>query len=370
MRRPLLFLLAGCLFARTAVFAQQPPEALPLSGDVAFTHDPSIARDGNTYYVFATGKAPGGGQFAVRCSEDLHRWRLCGHVFDSIPDWVRERSPGTTELWAPDVSFEHGQFRLFYAYSLFGKNTSGIGLATNKTLDPTSPSYKWIDQGLVLESKATDDFNAIDPVYVEDAAGHAWLAFGSFWSGIKMRALDPLTGKLSPTDRNLYSLASRKMPTDPSLVHAATHPGLPPDYTAVEAPFLVEHDSWFYLFVSWDLCCRGVKSTYRTMVGRSKSVTGPYLDRTGVPMLEGGGSPVLEANKVWLGPGGESVLLRKDGPDILVFHAYDAVSGRPQLQISTIAWKNGWPTAALSTDPPVLPAHPPAAPTPAPPTTP
>lgn len=370
MLRLIFMLLAGFLFAPAAALGQQQPEALPLSGDVAFTHDPSIARDGNAYYVFATGKAPGGGQFAVRCSDDLHRWRLCGHVFDAIPDWIRQRSPGTTELWAPDVSFEHGEFRLFYAYSLFGKNTSGIGLATNKTLDPTRPSYKWIDQGLILESKATDNFNAIDPVYAEDPQGHAWLAFGSFWSGIKMRALDASTGKLSPTDTDLYSLASRKMPTDPALIHAATHPGLPPDYTAVEAPFLVHHDDFFYLFVSWDLCCRGVKSTYHTMVGRSKSVTGPYLDRNSIPMSAGGGSPVLEANQVWLGPGGASVLLRSGATDLLVFHAYDAVSGRPQLQISTIAWKDGWPSAALSTDPPVPPSHSPAAPTPAPPTTP
>ena len=358
-------LLLSFLALAIPALAQQP-EALHLSGSVAFTHDPSIARDGKTFYVFATGKAPGGGQFAVRCSEDLHTWRMCGHVFDDLPEWVKQTSPGTKELWAPDVSFEHGEYRLYYAYSLFGKNTSGIGLATNKTLDPTNPGYKWVDHGLVLKSVASDDYNAIDPVYLEDH-GKAWLAFGSFWSGIKMRALDPATGLLSSADTTLYSLASRAKPTDPAAVENATHPGLPPDYTAVEAPFLTTHDGYVYLFVSWDLCCRGVKSTYHTMVGRSRSATGPFLDHTGKPMSEGGGSSVLEANAVWLGPGGESVLKQPNGPDLLVFHAYDAKSGRPQLQISTIAWKDGWPTAALSTDPPVLPTERPAAPTPAPP---
>ena len=347
--------VAFVVFALTLRASAQQPEALPLSGVVAFTHDPSIARDGKTYYVFATGKAPGGGQFAVRCSEDLHTWRMCGHVFDDLPEWVKEASPGTKELWAPDVSFEHGEYRLYYAYSLFGKNISGIGLATNATLDPTRPGYKWVDHGLVLKSVATDDFNAIDPNYIEDATGHAWLAFGSFWSGIKMRALDAATGKLSATDTTLYSLASRAKPADPSAVTSAMHPGLPPDYTAVEAPFLTSHDGYFYLFVSWDLCCRGVKSTYRTMVGRSRSVAGPFLDETGKPMTSGGGSPVLAANQVWLGPGGESVLRRPDAPDLLVFHAYDAVTGRPQLQISTIAWVDGWPRAALSQQPPVPP---------------
>ena len=367
MLRPVCCLLAAVLASAVVAPAQQGPEALHLSGDVAFTHDPSIAKDGKTYYVFATGKAPEGGQIAVRCSEDLRQWRRCGQVFDDLPTWVHQRSPGTTELWAPDISHEHGEFRLYYAYSLFGKNTSGIGLATNQTLDPHRPDYKWVDKGLVLASEAADDYNAIDPVYIEDAQGKAWLAFGSFWSGIKMRALDAATGLTSTGDTTLYSLASRKQPTDPAVLKAATHPGLPLDTTAIEAPFLVRHDGYFYLFVSWDLCCRGTRSTYHTMVGRAKTVTGPYLDRSGTPMADGGGSSLLEANAVWLGPGGESALIQTPGPDLLVFHAYDAKSGRPQLQISTIGWKNGWPSAVLSTDEPVSPTHPPAAPTPAPP---
>jgi len=322
----------------------QAPQALSVSGDVQFTHDPSIAQDGKTYYIFATGKAPDGGQFPVRCSEDLKTWRLCGHVFDAIPAWIVQRSPGTKEFWAPDVSFEHGEYRLYYAYSLFGKNTSGIALATNKTLDPKSPAYKWVDHGLVLESKASDDFNAIDPNYVESAPRHAWLSFGSFWGGIKMRALDANTGMLSTADMGLYALASRAKPATAE----ASKPGLPPDWQAVEAPFIIAHGGFYYLFVSWDLCCRGIKSTYHTMVGRSREVTGPYLDREGRPMSAGGGSELLAANKRWLGPGGESVLVQKDGSDLLVFHAYDADTGRPSLQISPLGWKENWPLAALS----------------------
>ena len=340
----LWLLLAACL--GTHVKAQQP-EALALTGDIAFTHDPSIARDGSTYYVFATGKAPDGGQLPVRCSRDLHAWKLCGHVFDTIPEWVRQKSPGTKELWAPDISFEHGEYRLYYAYSLFGVNTSGIGLAVNKTLDRTSPNYKWVDKGLVLESKASDDFNAIDPNYIEDAKGRAWLSFGSFWSGIKMRSLDAATGMLSTTDTKTYALASRAKPASvPPQKFDPEHPTLPPDWQAVEAPFITRHGDFYYLFVSWDLCCRGTRSTYRTMVGRSNAVTGPYLDRAGTPMTEGGGTQVLGANSRWLGPGGESVLKDK-GRDLLVFHAYDAVTGRPALGISPILWKDGWPDMAL-----------------------
>lgn len=331
-----------CGYAPLTPHAQEP-HALTLQGDFPFTHDPSIAKDGGTYYVFATGKAPDGGQFPIRCSPDLKQWKLCGHVFDQIPAWILQRSPGTKELWAPDISFEHGVYRLYYAYSLFGKNTSGIALAVNKTLDPKSPDYQWVDKGLVLESKAADDFNAIDPNYIEDAHGNAWLAFGSFWGGIKMRALDAKTGLLASADTRVYSLSSRSRPASPE----PSKPGLPPDWQAVEAPFVIHHGGYYYLFVSWDLCCRGTRSTYRTMVGRSRSVTGPYLDKTGTPMAEGGGSQLLSPNARWLGPGGESVLQEKDGSDLLIFHAYDAVTGRPALQISTINWRDDWPEAAL-----------------------
>jgi arabinan endo-1,5-alpha-L-arabinosidase len=148
---------------------------------------------------------------------------------------------------------------------------------------------------------------------------------------------------LSTKDTKLYSLATRRRPKHP----APAPPGLPPNWEAIEAPFVVHHGGYYYLFVSWDLCCRGVKSTYRTMVGRSRHVTGPYVDEQGVPMMQGGGTELLTADKRWLGPGGESVSMQKHGPDILVFHAYDAHTGRPAMQISTLTWQGGWPHAAL-----------------------
>lgn len=340
-RKSLLVALFSCFLS--ALSYAQAPQAYPLSGEYAGTHDPSIAREGDTYYVFATGKAKMGGQFTVRCSKDLKQWTICGQVFDQIPAWIRNESPGTEELWAPDISYYRGQYRLYYAYSLFGKNTSGIALATNRTLDPKSPDYKWEDQGLVLRSTTADNYNAIDPNFIVNQSGRTWLAFGSFWSGIKMRQLDPQTGKLLDSDPKLYSLASRARPV--SLEPAK--PGLPPDWQAVEAPFVVYHAGYYYLFVSWDLCCRGVKSNYRIMVGRSRSVTGPYLDRSGKAMAEGGGTELLNADKKWIGPGGESVLMVASGSDIMVFHAYAATDGKPALQISTIAWVNGWPKIAM-----------------------
>jgi arabinan endo-1,5-alpha-L-arabinosidase len=334
------------LAALTTILASQvecqEPHALQLSGDYPVTHDPSIAREGDTYYVFATTSNAAEGQMPMRCSHDLLQWKLCGHVFPSIPAWIHEASPTTKELWAPDISYFQGKYHLYYAYSAFGVNTSGIALATNETLDPENPNYHWQDEGLVLKSTRADNFNAIDPNIVLDENGQPWLSFGSFWGGIKMRRIDPATGKPPAADPTIYSLAARVMPADPD----PPKPGLPADWQAIEAPFVVHHGDFYYLFVSFDLCCRGTKSNYRTMVGRSRQVTGPYVDAGGKAMLEGGGTQLLVANGRWLGPGGESILQRPEG-DVIVFHAYDAVTGKPALQISTLTWQNDWPHAAL-----------------------
>ncbi len=125
-----------------------------------------------------------------------------------------------------------------------------------------------------------------------------------------MWRLDDNSGMLSKKDTTLYSLARRaKRLKSPN----PNPPNLPGNWQAIEAPFIVRHGGYFYLFTSWDLCCRGLKSTYRTMVGRSKSITGPYVDATGKPLTEGGGTELLVANSRWLGPGGESVLLDPKG---------------------------------------------------------
>ncbi len=347
MRNQTAHLLAVCLLTSAFAYAKDKPADIPqvvkVEGDVEYTHDPSISKDGDTWYLFGTANGPGrNGELPIRCSQDLHVWKRCGNVFDQIPEWIRKQSPETKELWAPDISYFNGEYHLYYAFSAFGKNTSGIALLTNKTLNPKSPDFHWVDRGLVLQSRLEDDFNAIDPNLVIDGKGQPWLSFGSFWSGIKMRRIDAKTGLLSSGDTTLYSLATRKRPDNPP----PNSPGLPGNWQAIEAPFIIHHGDYFYLFVSFDLCCRGTKSNYKTMVGRSQSVTGPYVDAEGKPMLDGGGTPLLLGNSRWLGPGGESLLQQKDG-DIIVFHAYDGNSGKAYLQISTIAWIDGWPKAAL-----------------------
>lgn len=149
-----------------------------------------------------------------------------------------------------------------------------------------------------------------------------------------MRRVDPQSGKLSTEDTALYSLASRSRESE----HET-----PPVEGAIEAPFIIRHGKYWYLFVSFDFCCRGVKSTYNIVVGRSRKITGPYIDRDGKPMTEGGGSLVIEATTPnWRGPGHNAVL-QDSGGDYLLFHAYDGKTGRSYLQISTMVWEKGWP---------------------------
>jgi arabinan endo-1,5-alpha-L-arabinosidase len=291
-------------------------------GDVRQVHDPSIIKAGDTYYVFSTRAG-----IAIRCSNDLTRWRLCGDVFAHLPEWAVKDVSGLRGLWAPDVSWFNGQYHLYYSASTFGSNRSSIGLATNETLDPASEKYRWVDQGKVISSNTNDDWNAIDPDVVLDEQDQPWLAFGSFWGGIKLRKLDAATGKLSSTDQTLYSLASRPAPG------------------AVEAPNIIRKNDYYYLFVSFDFCCRGKDSTYNIRVGRARRLTGPYVDRSGKPMMDGGGTLVVAGSGRWAGPGPSSFLQEKSG-DCLVYHAYYTESrGVATLRITALRWDSeGWPT--------------------------
>jgi arabinan endo-1,5-alpha-L-arabinosidase len=239
---------------------------------------------------------------------------------------------------APDISFFNGKYHLYYSLSSFGVNHSAIALATNKTLDPDSPDFKWVDEGMVIRSRPDeDDFNAIDPNVVVADDGRVWLTWGSFWGGIMLRELDPHTGKPAPKNTTLHKLAARPRSGE----HVP-----PPVEGAIEAPFIVRHGDDWYLFVSWDFCCRGAKSDYKVVVGRAKEVTGPYRDRDGKLMSDGGGTLILEAaTDHWRGAGHPAVY-REGGVDYLVFHAYSAETGRSQLQISTIDWHDGWPRVA------------------------
>ncbi|MEO7379252.1 MAG: arabinan endo-1,5-alpha-L-arabinosidase [Sphingomicrobium sp.] len=304
-----------------------------MAGDLTPVHDPAIILAGKTFYLFTTSQVSDGrGLIHIRRSTDLVNWTRSGAVFAAIPAWAKARIAGTKGIWAPDIVKHGNEYRVYYSVSTFGSNVSAIGMATSPTLDPAAPNYRWTDQGMVVSSNVRSDYNAIDPNVVTDRSGRMWLSFGSFWTGIKMLELNPATGKPMTADSKLIAIASRATPG------------------AIEAPFIVPRGEYYYLFASFDSCCRGAASTYYTVVGRSKEVTGPYLDAKGRKMLNGAGEVVLHAkldpSKRWAGPGHPAVLMQGDKA-IIVYHAYDVKNaGRPTLRIQSLGWdKNGWPVA-------------------------
>ncbi|HLL69731.1 MAG TPA: family 43 glycosylhydrolase [Micromonosporaceae bacterium] len=321
---------SGPAAAAPAPAAPAPGPATPADGSVQdpIAHDPTMIKEGRYYYTIITGDIGTRTYLPIRRSTDLVNWEFLGTVFTTPPAWVVQElgvTPG--DFWAPDITFFDGEYHLYYAASSFGTNNSVIGLATNTTLDPNSPDYRWVDRGMVLRSSTADDFNAIDPEVTFDRDGAAWLSFGSFWTGIKMRRLDPGTGFLSSADTTLYPLASR----------AGIGVG------AVEGPAILYRRGYYYLFVSFDFCCRGVNSDYRVMVGRSRSITGPYLDRAGVDMMAGGGTELLRGYNEFRGPGGGDVYSER-GVDWFTHHYYDAEDeGTPRLSVRRISWDDGWP---------------------------
>ncbi len=302
-----------------------------INDTVISVHDPVIIRQDSTYYVFCTGLGITG--FS---SLDMKHWKQLKPVFDKAPQWAVDAIPSFKgHIWAPDISFHNGQYYLYYAVSAFGKNTSCIGLATNKTLDPSAKNFKWIDHGKVIQSvPGRDMWNAIDPNLILDENNTPWLAFGSFWNGMKLVKLDSTLSAVAEPEE-WYTIAARKR--DYILPDSVAGDA------AIEAPFIYQHGKYFYLFVSFDYCCRGEKSTYKMMVGRSEKVMGPYADRDGVPMNLGGGNTVLEGDKNWHGVGHNAVA-GFNGTDYLIFHGYDAAdNGRSKLRIEKISWLNDWP---------------------------
>ncbi len=295
-------------------------------------HDPVMARQDGTYYLFCTGFG-----ISVYASTDLQNWERLKPVFENPPQWAVDAVKGFRgHIWAPDISFRNGKYYLYYSVSAFGKNTSCIGLATNTTLDPNDPEFKWEDHGKVVESvPGRDLWNAIDPNLIVDEEGTPWLTFGSFWRGMKLfRLNEEQSAPAEPQEWHTVAARPRDYYTEDNLAGEG----------AIEAPFIFRKNGYYYLFVSYDYCCRGLESNYKIMVGRSEKVTGPYLDKRGRNMVHGGASLVLEGNKDWPGVGHNSVYTF-DGKDYLVYHGYDAAeNGRSKLIINELSWdEEGWP---------------------------
>src|SRR5690349_13368360 len=234
-------------------------------------HDPVMIKQGDKYYLFCTGNG-----ISVFSSKDMENWRKEAPVFAAVPSWVNKAIPAYrgSSMWAPDISFHNNKYYLYYAVSAFGKNTSCIGVAVNKTLDSSSADFKWEDMGMVIQSvPGRDLWNAIDAnLVIDHVTNTPWLAFGSFWAGMKLVKLNnDLVSIAKPEQWYTIARRPREFSTPDSSAGNA----------AIEAPFIFKKDNYYYLFVSWDYCCRNERSDYKVVMGRSPNVTGPFIDKNG-----------------------------------------------------------------------------------------
>jgi arabinan endo-1,5-alpha-L-arabinosidase len=292
-----------------------------------YTHDPStVIQCKDRYYVFYTGQG-----ILSKSSSDRVFWSPGPPVFENPPAWTTNAVPGFTGLfWAPDVLYFNNQYHVWYAVSTFGSQVSAIGLVTSPTLDPADSAYKWTDQGPVIASTNGSPYNTIDPSFTWDNSGNLWMAFGSYWNGIYIVQLDAATGL-------------RIAPNSPATQLAYN--------SSIEASYIFRRGGYYYLFADWGSCCSGVNSTYNMRMGRSTSVTGPYLDRNGIEMVDNGGTLFQEATGKFTGPGHVGIL-SINGAQWLSYHYYDANAwapqygayGEPALALVPLSWTpDNWP---------------------------
>lgn len=305
-----------------AGLSEAVPRVLTLTGNT-FAHDPSMVKVDGVFYRFWTGDF-----IPTATSTNLTHWTNAPSVLPgSYSPWVSEWLAGVSGQtfnfpWAPDASVFGDQVHLYSSFSAkFGDNVSCI---THLSSDDIA-SGEFTDHGPIICSQGTEAYNAIDADVGFDTAGTPWLAFGSFWDGIFAFELNP---DGSRKNDELTRLAWKN---------------------EIEAPVLFRRCGYYYLFVTWGLCCPGegrsvADLTYRVVVGRASEILGPYVDRSGVEMLSGGGTPVVAGDGIsWAAAGHSDVLV--DGAAIYhVYHAYAQSSGAASLRIAELFFdEEGWP---------------------------
>jgi arabinan endo-1,5-alpha-L-arabinosidase len=345
----LLFSAIGYAQQTTDSTASQQPRRrpLPVIGELTTSpgvHDPVMAKEGDTYYVFHTG----GG---VWSSKDMITWKREKPVFDSAnrPAWLADAGFPRPGYWAPDIINYQGRWQLYYSNSAFGKNTSAIGVTTNKTLNAASPDYKWVDQGKIVQTyPGKTNYNAIDPAVIYDEKTKSpWMVYGSFWHGMQLVKLNKDGFRLANAADSIKmnTVASRmRDPSAPNPASDGTHPA-DAGGNAIEAPSFFKKGKYYYLFVSFDYCCSGVKSTYKIAVGRSTNIQGPYRDKNGLDLARGGGTIIREGDGKEFYAVGHNSAYTFDSVDYLVYHGYSvAENAASKLVIETLDWdKEGWP---------------------------
>lgn len=272
-----------------------------------YIHDPStIAECEGKYYTFGTG---GGGLI----SPDGWTWKG-GAV-----------RPGGGA--APDVMKIGNRYLVIYGATgggLGGGHNGRILTMWNNTLDPNSPNFKYTEPIEVAASDGLEDNDAIDPgLLLDPNTGRLWVSYGTYFGNIRIIELDPNTGE------RIKGNKEQDIAID------------------CEATDMIYRNGWYYLLGTHGTCCDGVNSTYNIVVGRSRSVTGPYIDNVGRDMLQGGGKMVIAAGDRVVGPGHFGRTIIDEGVEVMSCH-YEAdfnQSGRSVLGLRPLLWKNDWPVA-------------------------
>lgn len=301
--------------------ARSQEKGNPLKGDIR-VHDPVMIRQDGRYYVFHTGRG-----IRIKTSDDRVVWKNAGSVFPDgeLPAWHREDIPQQDgNLWAPDIHYRNGLYHLYYSVSAWMNFHSSIGYATNPTLDPEDPDYHWVDRGKVISYRnGGEGVNVIDPMVFTDDDGKVWLFYGSYQAGLRMTELDPETGLLA---------------SDPPQLTVIT--------TALgEGVFVIKDADYYYIFASRGICCKGLQSNYQIVMGRSKKVQGPYLNREGESWLDNRYTLFLEGDYQEPGRGHNGFFCEQD-TTFIVYHAYTrSAGGAPLLNIKPLYMDpEGWPT--------------------------
>jgi arabinan endo-1,5-alpha-L-arabinosidase len=285
-------------------------------------HDPStVILHAGRYYTYGTGNG-----LPILTSDDGWTWRRSGSLMSAVPGGkagAEVLARGGNNTWAPDIIHIGDQFFVYYSAPAT-QPRSAIGLLVGRTPDPQSPDYKWEDRGPVVWSDGIEDSNAIDPGVLLGPDGRLWLVYGSYFGYIRLVELDPKTGQRLHPDRKAVNVAINS-----------------------EASILIHRDGWYYLLVTHGSCCQGANSTYNIRMGRSRKVTGPYLDNMGVDMIEGGGKLFAASRGRHVGPGHFGLLDLGQGVEKFSLH-YEADldrGGVSVLDIRPLLWRDGWPVA-------------------------
>lgn len=274
-------------YATAARSCEQPADTggAALKGLVGLNDASRIIKDGDTYFWYSTG---GGIRMRWTSNPQGGLWHEGPDVFPVRPAFWAEYSPRNI-AWAPDIIYDDvtGEYRLYYCVSSLGSNKSAIGLATNTTLHPSNPDYEWVDRGIVVATSEGELSNALDPCPVRTPAGEWYLCFGSHFGGIKLLRLGA-DGKQHPAVTTVWNLARKEQTPKNAIEAAAIYPG--------------EKDGklGYWLFVNWGSGLgHKENATYQVRIGWSDNIQGPYRDKNGTDMYNGGGTLMMASRQAF-----------------------------------------------------------------------